>query len=115
MAISPDYIFYLYFKLMRIYVVAVGQRMPSWVQEAVKEYSKRMPAHCRVETKEISAQHRGKNADLRRIHNQFRRDLFCCVEISNDNIGQSNRLDTFHILLSLIHVRGGRRMVGARD
>lgn len=52
---------------MRIYVVAIGQRMPAWVQQAVNDYSKRMPAHCRVETKEIPAQHRGKNADLKRI------------------------------------------------
>lgn len=41
--------------------------MPSWVQEAVNEYSKRMPSHCRIEIKELQAEHRGKNADLKRL------------------------------------------------
>lgn len=52
---------------MRIHVMAVGQRMPSWVQDAVSEYSKRMPPHCRFEFREIAAGHRGKNADVDRI------------------------------------------------
>jgi len=54
---------------MRIHILAVGQRMPSWVQEAVAEYSKRMPPHCRLEFHEIAAGHRGKNADVERILN----------------------------------------------
>ena len=54
---------------MRIHIVAIGQRMPAWVQQAVSEYSKRMPAHCRIEFRELAAEHRGKNADLDRILN----------------------------------------------
>lgn len=54
---------------MRIHVMAVGQRMPAWVQQAVAEYGKRMPPHCRVEFHEIAAGHRGKNADVERILN----------------------------------------------
>jgi 23S rRNA (pseudouridine1915-N3)-methyltransferase len=52
---------------MQIYIVAVGQRMPSWIQQGVEEYLKRMPPHCRVQVREVAAIHRGKNADISRI------------------------------------------------
>lgn len=39
---------------MRLSVVAAGTRMPGWVDTAWHEYSKRMPAHCRVELQEIA-------------------------------------------------------------
>lgn len=41
--------------------------MPSWVQQGVDEYLKRMPPHCRVVVREIPTVHRGKNADVDRI------------------------------------------------
>jgi 23S rRNA (pseudouridine1915-N3)-methyltransferase len=34
---------------VRLLVVAVGDRMPAWVDEATAEYAKRMPRHLRVE------------------------------------------------------------------
>jgi 23S rRNA (pseudouridine1915-N3)-methyltransferase len=52
---------------MQIYIIAVGQRMPAWVQQGVEEYLKRMPSHCRVQVREVSSVHRGKNADVSRI------------------------------------------------
>lgn len=52
---------------MQIYIIAVGQRMPAWVQQGVEEYLKRMPSHCRVQVCEVAAVHRGKNADVNRI------------------------------------------------
>ena len=38
---------------MRIRVLAVGTRMPEWVQTAVSEYSKRLPRDFRVDWVEI--------------------------------------------------------------
>jgi len=52
---------------MQIHIIAVGQRMPSWVQQGVDEYLKRMPPHCRVQVREVASIHRGKNADIGRI------------------------------------------------
>jgi 23S rRNA (pseudouridine1915-N3)-methyltransferase len=52
---------------MKIQVLAIGQKMPDWVQQAVDEYTKRMPPHLHVEFREVAAEHRGKNADLKRI------------------------------------------------
>lgn len=52
---------------MKIQVLAIGQKMPEWVLQAVDEYTRRMPPHLRVEFRELAAEHRGKNADLKRI------------------------------------------------
>ncbi len=39
-------------------IIAVGQRMPAWVDEAFNEYAKRMPSELRLELREIKAQAR---------------------------------------------------------
>jgi 23S rRNA (pseudouridine1915-N3)-methyltransferase len=52
---------------MRIHLIAVGERMPAWVNEAYAEYANRLPAECSLILREIPAQKRGKNADLARI------------------------------------------------
>lgn len=43
---------------MKIFVAAVGQRIPSWAQDGVREFVERMPRDCRVEMREIKAQAR---------------------------------------------------------
>lgn len=52
---------------MRIKLLAVGTRMPQWVEQGYKEYAQRMPALCQLELVEIAAKKRGKNADTARI------------------------------------------------
>lgn len=52
---------------MKIYLIAVGTKMPSWVTEGFSEYQKRFPKDNALELIEIPALHRGKNADLVRI------------------------------------------------
>jgi 23S rRNA (pseudouridine1915-N3)-methyltransferase len=44
---------------MLIRVVAVGTRMPAWVDTAVDAYAARMPAEARVEWREVRAEARG--------------------------------------------------------
>jgi len=51
---------------MKIKILAIGTKMPSWVQAGVDEYIKRFPRELCVEFKEIPLGNRGKNADLRR-------------------------------------------------
>ncbi|MER1968410.1 23S rRNA (pseudouridine(1915)-N(3))-methyltransferase RlmH [Castellaniella sp. GW247-6E4] len=43
---------------MRIQVLAVGVRMPAWVQEAWKDYAKRLPHDCALELIEIKPEPR---------------------------------------------------------
>ncbi len=52
---------------MNIHLIAVGDKMPHWVQEGYLEYARRLPPECALKLSEISARHRGKNADIARI------------------------------------------------
>jgi 23S rRNA (pseudouridine1915-N3)-methyltransferase len=52
---------------MQIYIIAVGDRMPGWVNQACTDYLKRMPAHARVHLHQLRPRKRGKGADIRRI------------------------------------------------
>jgi 23S rRNA (pseudouridine1915-N3)-methyltransferase len=51
---------------MQIALIAVGTKMPSWVQDGYAEYAKRMPAECRLQLVEIPAPARSKSSDLKR-------------------------------------------------
>ncbi|KAE8175839.1 MULTISPECIES: 23S rRNA (pseudouridine(1915)-N(3))-methyltransferase RlmH [Photobacterium] len=52
---------------MRLQLIAVGTKMPKWVEDGYKEYSRRFPKDMPLELIEISAGKRGKNADIPRI------------------------------------------------
>ncbi|NYT57304.1 23S rRNA (pseudouridine(1915)-N(3))-methyltransferase RlmH [Alcaligenaceae bacterium] len=43
---------------MKLIVVAVGLRMPDWVETAWRDYAKRLPADCSLELKEIKPEPR---------------------------------------------------------
>ncbi|MEJ8568455.1 23S rRNA (pseudouridine(1915)-N(3))-methyltransferase RlmH [Elongatibacter sediminis] len=49
---------------MRLRVVAIGQRMPAWVQQGWKEYAGRMPRNLPLELREIPAGRRTRQADV---------------------------------------------------
>jgi len=38
---------------MRLWIIAVGHKMPDWVSKACQEYQKRMPSDCTIEIKEL--------------------------------------------------------------
>ena len=38
---------------MKLWVVAVGSRMPGWVDEAFNDYARRMPRDLRIELIEV--------------------------------------------------------------
>jgi len=52
---------------VRIQIVAVGTKMPAWVNTGVDEFLRRFPADLPVSFTEIAAGKRGKNADIKRI------------------------------------------------
>ncbi len=55
---------------MQVNLIAVGNRMPGWVEQGYEEYARRMPPECRLRLIEIPAGKRGKSADMRRIVQQ---------------------------------------------
>jgi len=46
---------------MRIHLLAVGTRMPSWVEQGYLEFSKRLPRECFLKLHEIPLSKRGKS------------------------------------------------------
>lgn len=52
---------------MKIQLIAVGTKMPDWVETAFAEYQRRFPKDMPLELIEIPAGKRGKNADIPRI------------------------------------------------
>ena len=51
---------------MVIRLLAVGHKMPSWVQTGFSEYAQRMPPECRLELVEIEPARHGKPQDAPR-------------------------------------------------
>lgn len=52
---------------MKLRLVAVGNKMPSWVKSGFEEYQRRFPLDMPLELIEIAPGKRGKNADIKRI------------------------------------------------
>lgn len=52
---------------MRIHFLAIGQRVPAWVEEGYQEFARRLPPECRLQLTEIAAARRAKGADIGRL------------------------------------------------
>ncbi|VAW94699.1 23S rRNA (pseudouridine(1915)-N(3))-methyltransferase [hydrothermal vent metagenome] len=52
---------------MRIQIIAIGERMPSWVQEGYQEYVKRIANGLSISLVEISAEKRNKSSNTPKI------------------------------------------------
>ncbi|GGI91395.1 23S rRNA (pseudouridine(1915)-N(3))-methyltransferase RlmH [Legionella impletisoli] len=53
--------------MLKITLITIGSKMPSWVDDAVKEFSKRLQDGITLSLIEIPLQKRGKSADISRI------------------------------------------------
>jgi len=70
---------------MRIKLIAVGTKMPGWVNEGFKEYQKRLTQDIVLELHEIPAGKRGKNADVQRITNKEGEQVLAAIG-NNDHV-----------------------------
>ena len=52
---------------MRLGILAVGTRMPSWVCEGVEEYSRRMPRELQLDWREIPLAQRAKGSKAQQL------------------------------------------------
>ena len=55
---------------MKIRVLAVGTRMPSWVQQGCDDYQQRIKASCHLDLVEIPLAKRTKTSDSKRVMDQ---------------------------------------------
>ncbi len=51
---------------MQINLVAVGTRMPAWVDQGFNEYARRMPSECSLKLQEIAPGQRGRSSPAAR-------------------------------------------------
>ena len=51
---------------MKIYLIAIGDRMPSWVMQGYQEYAKRLPPECALQLIEVGLGKRVKNTNVER-------------------------------------------------
>lgn len=68
---------------MKIQLIAVGTKMPKWVETGFAEYQRRFPKDCQFELIEVPAGKRGKNADIPRILQQEGQKMLSYVPSSN--------------------------------
>lgn len=64
---------------MKLVLIAVGNKMPAWVQTGFDEYARRFPRDMPLELIEIPAGKRGKNADIKRILEQEGEKMLAAV------------------------------------
>lgn len=85
---------------MKYWLVAVGQRMPGWVDTAYAEYAKRMPAQTPLQLRELRAEPRGAGLDadsvLEREAQRIEDSLpAACLRVVLDERGR--RMDTLQL------------------
>lgn len=64
---------------MNIHLIAIGEKMPRWVQEGYTQYARRLPAECALRLVEIPAGKRSKNADVARIMREESERLLAAI------------------------------------
>ncbi len=52
---------------MRLHLIAVGQRVPAWIQQGFTEFNKRLPKEYKLRLREISTAKRQNDKDIRRL------------------------------------------------
>ncbi|NYT37130.1 23S rRNA (pseudouridine(1915)-N(3))-methyltransferase RlmH [Allopusillimonas soli] len=107
---------------MKLIVVAVGIRMPAWVEAAWKDYARRLPHDCMLELREVKPEPRtsGKTApqmmqaEARRIESAVPANA---LRIALDEHGRD--VDTMTLARELERWRGGGQdvafLVGGPD
>ena len=79
---------------MRIHLIAVGTRMPSWVSEGYQEYAKRLPRECRLQLLEVPLSKRHKSMTAAQAKQQEGKAMLAalpkdCTVIALDVSGKS--------------------------
>ncbi len=64
---------------MKVRIIAVGTKMPAWVEQGYAEYAKRMPRDCVVELVELPLAQRGKNTDIARAMEKEGEEMLAAI------------------------------------
>jgi len=107
---------------MRVSLIAVGTRMPDWVEAGVAEYRKRLPPEIDFEIREIALAKRGKNTDITRAIAQEGEAMLNAIAprdqvVALDVKGKSHSTEQFAALLAEWQMSGDNisLLVGGPD
>ncbi|ORU89714.1 MAG: 23S rRNA (pseudouridine(1915)-N(3))-methyltransferase RlmH [Cycloclasticus sp. symbiont of Poecilosclerida sp. M] len=64
---------------MKLKILSIGAKMPTWVQQAYAEYAKRMPRECSIQLVEIASAKRSKKSDIKKIKEEEKSRLLNAV------------------------------------
>lgn len=76
---------------MKIYLLAIGTRMPDWVQTGYADYAMRLPPECGLHLVEVPASKRGPKADIQRVVREEGERLTAAIPGSSRTIALEER------------------------
>ena len=107
---------------MKLTIIAVGTRMPDWVQAGYSEYAKRLPRECALELKEIPLATRSKNTDIARAIEKESESILASIPaqervIALDVLGKPQTTQTLAEALRDWQMQGGNTslLIGGPD
>jgi len=89
---------------MRISVVAVGTRMPAWVNQAVEDYGRRLPRELKLQWREIPLARRARDSKPEQLREREGEQILKVIPASDKVIAldvQGKRISTAHLAQQL--------------
>jgi 23S rRNA (pseudouridine1915-N3)-methyltransferase len=71
---------------MLIRLLAIGNKMPAWIEQGFQEYAKRFPPACQLDLVEVPAAKRTKNSNSERLIVQEGEKLLAAIKPGNQVI-----------------------------
>lgn len=71
---------------MRLWILALGTRMPGWVEAGVSEYAARMPPHFQVQWRSLPLARRGRGGDPARWRREEGERLLAATPASAERV-----------------------------
>ena len=65
---------------MQISLIAIGQKMPTWVNQGYEEYAKRMPPELQLNLVEIPLARRSKGSDISRMMDKEGEQMLAAIK-----------------------------------
>ena len=98
---------------MKLLIVAVGHKMPAWVNEGYAEYAKRMPREARIELVEIKPEKRAGGKTREQVHEAERQRIVAALPANCELLALDERGQDWSTLELAEALKGW--MQGGRD
>lgn len=98
---------------MKLLIVAVGHKMPAWVNEGYTEYAKRMPREARIDLVEIKPEKRAGGKTKEQVHEAERQRIAAALPANCELVALDERGQEWSTLELAETLKGW--MQGGRD